>query len=117
VSSPFTELMASLTRQRGVLGVMVVGESDGMIVDSAVQVGVNGPVVAALAASLARRARLAAAAAGIGSIAFFRLEAERGRIFAVGFGELVLVVLAESRANVGMLRMEMLRAQESGALR
>lgn len=112
MKSPFTDMLAGLTRQRGVLGTMVVGESDGLIVDSAIQIGVKGPVVAALAASLYRRARLSADAAGVGTATFLALEAERGRVCAVGRNDLVLVTLAEPRVNVGMLRIEMLRALE-----
>ena len=108
--SPFAEMLGTLTRQRGVLGAMVVGESDGLIVDSSLQVGVKGPVVAALAASLYRRARKSADAAGVGTATFLQLEAERGRVCAVGRNDLVLVTVAEPRANVGMLRIEMLRA-------
>ena len=110
--SPFSEVLAALTRQRGVLGSMVVSESDGLVVDAALQIGVKGSVIAALAASLYRRARMSADAAGVGTATFLQLEAEQGRVCAVGRGDLVLVALAEPRANVGMLRIEMLRAAE-----
>jgi predicted regulator of Ras-like GTPase activity (Roadblock/LC7/MglB family) len=113
MKSPFAEVLAGLTRQRGVLGSMVVGETDGLIVDSSLQVGVKGPVIAALAASLYRRARLSADAAGVGTATFLQLEAERGRLCAVGHNDLVLVTLAEPRANVGILRIEMLRALDT----
>ena len=43
--SPFTGILQALIRQRGVLGSMVVSESDGIIVDSNLQIGVRGPVV------------------------------------------------------------------------
>ena len=112
MKSPFAEMLAAITRQRGILGSMVVGESDGLIIDASLQVGVKGPVVAALAASLYRRARMSAAAAGVGTATFLQLEAERGRVCAVGRNDLVLVALAEPRANLGMLRIEMLRALE-----
>lgn len=111
--SPFADVLASLTRQRGVLGSLVVSESDGIIVDSNLQVGVRGNVVAALAASLYRKARLSARAAGLGRAAFVQLEAERGRICAVGHEDLVLVTVAESRANVGLIRVEMLKSVEA----
>jgi predicted regulator of Ras-like GTPase activity (Roadblock/LC7/MglB family) len=52
VSSPFEDLLSTLIRQRGVLGWLVVGERDGIIVDSNVQVGVPEAVVAALAAGI-----------------------------------------------------------------
>ena len=111
-ATPFADALALLTRQRGVLGSMVVSESDGIVVDSNLQIGVKGNVVAALAASLYRKARLSAEAAGLGSAAFLQLEAERGRVCAVGRGDLLLVTVAESRANVGLIRVEMLRAAE-----
>lgn len=94
---------------------MVVGETDGIIVDSNLQIGVNGSTVAALTASLFRKARRAAQAAGFGDAAFLELDAENGRVCAVGRNELVLVVVAEGRLNVGLLRVEMLKAAEAFA--
>lgn len=108
--SPFTQMLETLTRQRGVMASLVVGESDGMIVDSHLQVGQEGDRVAALAASLFRKTRLAAQAAGLGGATFMQLEAERGRLCACGQNDLVLVVVAEAAANVGLIRVEMLRA-------
>lgn len=111
--SPFSAILAALIRQRGVTGSMVVSESDGIIVDSNLQIGVRGPVVAALAASLFRKARLSAGAAGFGDATFLQLEAEAGRVCAVGKGDLVIVAVAEARANVGLIRVELLKALES----
>ncbi len=108
--SPFTGMLDALTRQRGVMASLVVGESDGMIVDSNMQVGQQGERVAALAASMFRKSRLAAGAAGLGAATFLQLEAERGRVCACGRNDLVLVVVAEAAANVGLIRVEMLRA-------
>ena len=112
MKTPFEEMLAALTRQRGVLGSMVVSESDGIIVDSNLQIGVNGPTVAALTASLYRKARLASGAAGLGGVSFLQLEAEQGRVCAIGRDDLVLVAVAEQRANVGLIRVEMLKALE-----
>lgn len=110
MSSPFGPVLTALTRQRGVRASLVVGESDGLIVDSNLQVGQNGDKVAALAASLYRKARLSARAAGLGDAVFMQLEAERGRICAAGHNDLVLVVVAESAANVGLIRVELMKA-------
>ena len=110
MSSPFSEILGVLIRQRGVLGSMVVSESDGIIVDSNLQIGVRGQAVAALTASLFRKARLSARAAGLGEAAFLQLEAENGRICAAGRDDLVLVTVSEARANVGLIRVEMLKA-------
>ncbi len=114
--SPFSEMLATLIRQRGVVGSMVVSESDGIVVDSNLQIGVKGTVVAALAASLYRKARLSASAAGLGEATFLQLEAERGRVFAIGRNDLVMVTVAETRANIGLIRVAMLRALEDGGL-
>jgi predicted regulator of Ras-like GTPase activity (Roadblock/LC7/MglB family) len=113
VSSPFSALLASLIRHRGVTGCMVVGEGDGMIVESSLQIGVNGSAVAALTASLYRKAQRASAAAGFGSTGFFELDAEGGRLCAAGRNELVLIIIAAAKVNVGIIRVEMLKALES----
>jgi predicted regulator of Ras-like GTPase activity (Roadblock/LC7/MglB family) len=113
MNSPFTAMLNGLIRHRGVMGCLVVGEDDGMIVDSSLQIGVNGGAFAALTASLYRKARRAAQAAGFGDAGFFELQAEFGRVCAAGKGELVIVVVAEPRVNVGLVRVEMLRAVEA----
>lgn len=113
MSSPYEAVLLSLTRHRGVVASMLVGETDGMIVDSNLQIGQNGDRVAALAASLYRKARLSSAAAGLGDVAFMQLEAERGRVCAAGRGDLVLIVVTAPTANVGLVRVEMLRAVEA----
>lgn len=113
MSSPFSGILASLIRHRGVNGCMVVGAGDGLIVDSTLQIGMNGAPFAALTASLYRKARRAAQAAGFGDAGFLELDAEQGRVCAVGRGDLVLVVVAESRVNVGLVRVELLKAAEA----
>ena len=110
--SQFTEMLQSLIRHRGVTGCMIVGQSDGLIVDSSLQIGVNGNAFAALTASLYRKAQKASTAAGFGATGFFELGADGGRVCAAGRNDLVLVVVAESRVNVGLIRVEMLRALE-----
>ena len=115
MSSPFSALLSSLIRHRGVTGCMVVGASDGLIVDSILQTGVNGEAFAALSASLYRKAQRAARAAAFGETGFFELDAEGGHMCAAGRDDLVLVVVAEPRLNAGLLRVEMLKALEAFA--
>ena len=112
IGSPFSAILDGLTRQRGVTATLVVSERDGIIVDQRSQVGVRGDRVAALAASLHRKARLSADAAGLGAVRFLQLDASEGRILAIGRGELALVVMATPDANVGSIRMALLRAAE-----
>lgn len=108
--SPFGGILEALTRMRGVRASLVVDENDGIVVDSNLQIGQDGDRVAALAASLYRKARLSARAAQLGTATFMQLEAERGRICAAGRNDLVLVVVADPAANVGLIRVEMIRA-------
>ena len=84
MATPFASMLDSLTRQRGVTAALVVSERDGIVVDSNLQIGQDGDRVAALAASLYRKARLSAQAAGMGAVAFMQLEAPGGRLCAVG---------------------------------
>jgi predicted regulator of Ras-like GTPase activity (Roadblock/LC7/MglB family) len=112
-SSPFSGILDTLIRQRGVRGCMVVGEGDGLIVDSSMQYGVDGNTFAALTASVFRKARRAAQAAGFGDASFLELDADQGRVCAIGRNDLVLVVIAESRLNVGLVRVEMIKAAEA----
>jgi predicted regulator of Ras-like GTPase activity (Roadblock/LC7/MglB family) len=109
-------MLDTLTKQRGVSAALVVSERDGIVIDSNLQIGQSGDRVAALAASLYRKARLSADAAGMGAVSFMTLEAPRGRLCAVGGGELVLVVVAEAAVNVGLVRVEMLKAAAAGGL-
>jgi predicted regulator of Ras-like GTPase activity (Roadblock/LC7/MglB family) len=111
--TPYAPILEVLTRQRGVRASLVVSEADGLVVDAHLRFGQDGDRVAALAASMYRKARLSAAAARLGAVAFLQLDAERGRICAAGRGDLVLVVVADASANVGLIRVELLRALEA----
>lgn len=111
--SDYAPMLMAMRRHRGVLGSMVVDAQDDIIVEAAVRQGVNSSTVAAIGASLYRKARLSARAAGLGDTGFLRLEAEGGHVFAAGRGALVLIALAESSVNVGLVRMEMLKAAEA----
>lgn len=112
-TTEFTGLISALTRQRGVLGCLVVSERDGIIVDADVQAGVDAAAVAALAAALYRRARLCSEAAGLSRVSFLQLESERGHICAAGRDDLVVVVVAERGAPVAQLRTVILQSVDS----
>jgi predicted regulator of Ras-like GTPase activity (Roadblock/LC7/MglB family) len=113
VKTPFRPVLDSLTRLRGVRASLIVAAADGIAIDSNLQIGQDGSKVAALAASLYRKARKSAMAAGFGATGFMQLEAETGRLCLLGGDELVIVVVAERGANVGLIRVEMLRAAGS----
>ncbi|MGQ0714054.1 MAG: roadblock/LC7 domain-containing protein [Gemmatimonadaceae bacterium] len=110
MKSNLTSILSALTRQRGVTGSLLVDENDGVIIDATLHVGVKGSAFAALAASLYRKARLSTDTAGLGGVTFLRLRATQGHVCAAGKNEMVLVIIADARANIGLIRQEMLKA-------
>jgi predicted regulator of Ras-like GTPase activity (Roadblock/LC7/MglB family) len=118
MSSSLRPVLETLTRQRGVRASLVVSEKDGLVIDSSLRFGQDGERVAALAASVYRKARLSAKAARLGAVTFLQLDAERGRICVAGGGgegagnDLVIVTVADPTANVGLIRMELFKALE-----
>jgi predicted regulator of Ras-like GTPase activity (Roadblock/LC7/MglB family) len=113
MSSQFSAVLDSLTRQRGVRASMVVDAVDGVVIDSNLQFGQDGNKFAALTASLYRKARQSSQAAGLGGTGFMQLEAAAGRLCLLGGDTLLLLVVAERDANVGLIRLEMRRAAQA----
>lgn len=111
MTGPFDAGLEQLTRQAGVRGALLVEREDGLVVAEALMEGLDGAALAALAASLWNRVSRAGEAAGRGAPAFARLEAERGTMLAVPAGaEMLLVAVAEPDANLGLARLELMRA-------
>jgi len=107
--SAFKGTLDSVMKMPGIKGALVVAVHDGLVVDGRVHVGVHGAAVAALAASLYRRACQATGdSEDVGR--FVELEAEQGRIMIAGAGELALMAVVEKRANAGQARLALRRA-------
>jgi predicted regulator of Ras-like GTPase activity (Roadblock/LC7/MglB family) len=95
---------------------MVVGASDGLIVETSPML--NGAAgggdvrkhTAALGAYLYSKVTRASDAARLGTPAFMRLEAEQGHICVVGAREVVLVTIVSPGANLGRVRLDMMNA-------
>lgn len=114
MSGAFGGVLQTLSRHRGVRASLIVSERDGLVVASNVRFGQDGERLAALAASVYRKARLSAEVARFGGVTFLQLDAERGRISAAGGPhDLVLVVLTDPGTNAGLIRVEVLKALES----
>ena len=102
-----------ITRVRGVRGAMLVAATDGLLVAEAAMEGVRTEAAAALSAALVARLGRATAASGAGAPTFVHVEAERGALLAVPAGDdILLVTIADPEVNVGLARLEMLRAVE-----
>lgn len=107
----YRDLLDQAMRTPGIRGALVVAVRDGLVVDGRVHVGVHGAAVAALAASLYRRASRAIAGDGDGG-RFLELDAERGRIMIVGRGELAFMAVVDHRTNAGQARLAVRRAAD-----
>lgn len=109
----YTAALERLSHVEGVRGSLIVESETGVPVVAELTEGVNGMAVAALAAALFRRMTAASEAAGFGQLTSLQLEAEDGHVVVAGAGDLVLVTVAERDAQLGMVRLEALRAVAS----
>jgi predicted regulator of Ras-like GTPase activity (Roadblock/LC7/MglB family) len=112
----FRRTLELITRVRGVRGAMLVSGDDGLVVAEQLMEGIKGTAVAALTASLAGRLRRAMDAAGVGHSVFWHLQAEQGALLVVpggGEGGVLVVAVAEPDVNIGLVRLELLRAAEA----
>lgn len=116
MSVRFRQALDRITRVRGVRGAMLVAGDDGLVVAETLMENVRGNAVAALAASLAKRMRSAMQEAGCGPLHFLHLQGEAGTLIVVPAPNGVLVVtVADAGVNVGLARLEMLKAAEAVA--
>lgn len=105
-----------LTQVSGVRGVMFVNAEDGVVIADALLPGVRGRALAALSASLARRAGIVVDTVGARGIRFLHLQGAGGVLVAVPASEGVLIVVVGGEdMNVGLVRLEMFRAAEGVA--
>ena len=115
------QVVSTLSRVPGVVVAMVVGATDGLIVETSPVMGMAPSdadprkPTAALAAYLYSKVIRASDAARLGTPAFMRLEAERGHIFVVGAGDIVLVTIVTTDANLGRVRLEMMNAAKNNS--
>jgi len=110
-AAPFADALDLVTRVPGVRAAMLVSGDDGLIVAEQLMEGVKGSAVAALAASLAMRLRHAMEAAGLGASQFWHLQAENGALLVVpGASGVLVVAVTAPGVNVGLVRLELLKA-------
>jgi len=108
---PFAALLQRIVRIRGVTACLVVDARDGVIIDATLPVGMRGPMVAALVASLVRKTAQSARSADAGALEFMQLDAEHGCLCAVETDGIVLAAVADPRTNLARLRVELLAAR------
>lgn len=105
--------MGRLNGIPGVQGAIIVDGEDGIPVEADVMEHIRAPVVAALAAQLFRRAARSAQAAQFHELRSLQLEAELGNVFVAAAGPLLVVVVSDQDANLGLVRVEAARLAEA----
>jgi predicted regulator of Ras-like GTPase activity (Roadblock/LC7/MglB family) len=113
MSDVLTAALERISRVEGVLGALVIELDAGVPVLAELSEGVNGTAVAALAASLFARSGRASEAAQFGQLVAVQLEAEGGHVVIVGAGDLILAVVAERDAQLGLVRVEAASAAQA----
>jgi predicted regulator of Ras-like GTPase activity (Roadblock/LC7/MglB family) len=114
MSAALDRVLEPLARTKGVRAAVLAVEDDGVPVHTVAHEDVDADTLAALGCRLYRSARLASARAGFGASAVMHIEAETGQVCVSragnGASPLVLIVLAESDANIGAVRLALTRA-------
>ena len=113
MSDVYAEALERLSRVPGVRGALIVETEAGLPVVAELAEGVEGGALAALASSLFRRNSTAAQSASFGNLRTMQLEADNGHVVVANGGELLVVVVAEKNAQLGMVRLEAHRAAEA----
>ncbi len=116
MSMRFRGILDTITRVRGVRGAMIVGYQDGLVISDSLMEDVRGNAVAALTSSLTKHIANATSASGAGAPQFLHVQAARGALLAVvggGGGEILVVAIADPSVNVGLVRLELIRAAEA----
>lgn len=104
------EALEALTRVDGVRGAMIVDAEAGVPVQSRLARGVRETALAAMSGILFTRTDEASTAAGFGKLRVLQLQAEGGHLVVTGAGPLLVVVLTEADARMGLVRVQATRA-------
>jgi predicted regulator of Ras-like GTPase activity (Roadblock/LC7/MglB family) len=113
MSESLLQAIMPLTRIPGVRGALVVEPDVGIPVVQELAAGVNGMAIAALVSSLYRRAARAASAGGVGQLSTLQLELGEGHVLAAGGVGMLVIVIADASAQLGLVRLETNRAAEA----
>jgi predicted regulator of Ras-like GTPase activity (Roadblock/LC7/MglB family) len=108
----FSEALDRLSRVPGVSGALIVDAQGGIPVAVSSAQGLDGNAVAALATALFSRLARASGAATFGGLRTAHFEGTAGHLLVAPAGNLLVVVVADAEAQLGMLRIEARRVAE-----
>jgi len=113
MSDVVSSALSRLSQVPGVRSALIVDAEAGVPVASELGEGVSGEAVAALTASLFQRTEKAARDAALGGLGSLQLETEDGHVVVAGSRPLIVVVIADRDAQLGLIRLEADRAVEA----
>jgi predicted regulator of Ras-like GTPase activity (Roadblock/LC7/MglB family) len=113
MTDTYGELLGRLSGVPGVKGALLVEPEAGVLVRAEVDTRTDGHALAALAAALFQRTERAGDLAGLGRLTSFQLDADAGHVVMAMSRDVLLVVLADANAQLGMIRLQTHRAAES----
>ena len=109
----FDDVLDRLSRVAGVRGAMLVDAQAGVPIVAELAEGIAGPAVAAMAASLVKRAARASNSAKFGGLKTIQLEAAEGHVIVANHGDIVAVAVTRADAQLGLVRVEIRNAVEA----
>jgi uncharacterized protein len=109
----FEDVLDRLTRVAGVRGAMLVDAQAGVPIVAEMAEGVSGPAVAAMAASLVKRASKASQSAKFGALKTIQLEGAEGHVLVANHGDIIAVAVTRADAQLGLVRVEIRNAVEA----
>ena len=109
----FDDVLDRLSRVAGVRGAMLVDAQAGVPIVAEMAEGMQGPAVAAMAASLVKRAARATASANFGGLRTIQLEGPDGHLVVANHGDIIAVAVTRPDAQLGLVRVEIRNAVEA----
>ncbi len=104
-------IVEDLLRIDGVIGALLVGK-DGLVIASTMLDDEDAEVLGAMAAAMYGTLTKACERIGVGGLTDSIVQAAEGTIQLMETDDIILVVIAEKRVNIGMVKIEMRRASK-----
>ncbi|MDK2790306.1 MAG: uncharacterized protein PWP15_813 [Methanothermococcus sp.] len=104
-------MLVDLNKTEGIKGSIVVGK-DGLVIASQVPSSIDTELIGAMASAAFGSAERTATEIGQGKLEQMMIEGEFGKTLMTDAGEGILVVLTDSKVNLGLIRIAMKRATE-----
>ena len=104
-------ILADLNKTEGIKGSMVVGK-DGLVIAAQMPSGIDTELIGAMASAAYGSAERTATEINQGTLEQMMIEGEYGKTLMTDAGEGILVVLTDSKVNLGLIRINIKRSTE-----